>query len=270
MTTRPQDTRRSRATADAQRSSGASRALGGVVGLGRDAAVAAGAGAGRVLAGLFGTVARVRHDRPLHPRGVTYEAELTVTGGGRTGVSVLDEPGTHHATLRVSRAVGLPPRLPDVYGIALRLGPGTSTPADLLFATTGRSAVGRFVLQPRTHLGSASLTTLLPLRSPAGPLVLRLAADGEPSVAEGSLPHRMVLSCAVGTGSWRQVGMVHVGPESTAGEDAERHDPLVHQLPGTEQYPLVRRLREPAYLAARRNAEPAVGADEQRRQSPGR
>ena len=41
-----------------------------------------------------------------------------------------------------------------------------------------------------------------------------------------------------------------------AQEDTERHDPVVHQLPGTEQYPWVARLREPAYRSARHAAAP--------------
>ena len=253
MTSSPQQLWPTGATTAGQRGGEAARALGR---LGHEAALVASTGAGRALALVFGGVARARHDRPLHPRGVTHDADLTITGGTSTGVPLLDQPDTHRVTVRLSRATGLPRPLPDIYGIALRLGPDTGAPADVLFASTGASSVGRFVLQPRTQLGGASLTTLLPLRSPAGPLLLRLEAEGGLTVEEGALPPRLVLFRAIGVGPWRRVGALQVGPPSPPQEDSERHDPVVHQLPGTEQYPWVARLREPAYRSARHGAAP--------------
>ena len=90
------------------------------------------------------------------------------------------------------------------------------------------------------------------MRSPAGPLLLRLTPAGPAPVPEDSPPDRMVLSWAVGTGPWRYAGEVVTGAPLRPAADRERHDPVVHQLPGTEQYPVVRRLREPAYRRARR------------------
>src|SRR5687767_9684515 len=61
------------------------------------------AAAGQVRGLVFGGVARLRGDRPLHPRGATYAARVTVSGHAGSGVPWLDEPATHDATLRVSR-----------------------------------------------------------------------------------------------------------------------------------------------------------------------
>ncbi|GAB3447023.1 hypothetical protein GCM10027517_30200 [Phycicoccus ginsengisoli] len=213
--------------------------------------------AGHVLGAASRVVARLRSDRPLHPSGASYAAVVTIpgcasTGGASTGVPWLDEPGVHDVVLRVSRAAGLPPSLPDVHGVALRVRPAGAGPADLLFAGTGRSALGRFLLRPATRLGTGALTTLLPVRCPAGALVLRLSPTGSEPVPKGVLPPSMVLSWALGTGPWRYAGEVVGGARLGPEVDRERHDPVVHQLPGTTQYPVVRLLREPAYRQARR------------------
>ena len=77
--------------------------------------------AGGLLALAFGGVALLRGERPLHPDGVTYTASVTSRGTGRSGVPWLHEPGTTQVTLRVSRAMGLPARWADIYGIAMRI-----------------------------------------------------------------------------------------------------------------------------------------------------
>ena len=208
--------------------------------------------AGHVLGATSRVVSRLRSDRPLHPRGASYAAVVTIPGEASTGVPWLDEPGVHDGVLRVSRAAGLPPWLPDVHGVALRVEPAGAGPVDLLFAGTGRSALGRFLLRPEMCYGNGALTTLLPVRCAAGALVLRLTPTGSETAMEGSLPTSMVLSWALGTGPWRYAGEVVTGAPLGPDVDRERHDPVVHQLPGTTQYPVVRLLREPAYRQARR------------------
>jgi hypothetical protein len=85
----------------------------------------------------FGLLARARGDRALHPRGVTWAATTTFARPV-PGVAALAEPRELDSLLRLSRAVGLPPALPDILGLALRLhdfdGPGR--PLDLLLASS--------------------------------------------------------------------------------------------------------------------------------------
>ncbi len=212
---------------------------------------AAASAAGLTLAAAFGALARLRGGRPLHPQGATYAATVALTGQGRSGVSWLDERGLHRVTVRVSRSAGLPLWVPDVYGIALRATMAHGGVVDLLFATTGDTPTGRFVLRPRRGVERGPLTTLLPVRSEGGPLILRLLAATTGPVEELSLPTTLALSYATGRGTWRDVGVLAVGAPLGPDAEAERHDPVVHELPGTEQYPVLRRLREPAYRAAR-------------------
>lgn len=222
---------------------------------------AASAAAGRCLSAASGGVARLRHGRPLHPKGRSYAATV-YRDGANTGVPWLDEVGPAEVVARVSRAIGLPQQVPDIYGIAIRIDLADNgfeldqletqhRVADLLFASTGDTAIGRFVLKPRAEVGTGPLTTLLPVHAPAGPLLLRLAPR-EPEVAgDDDAPPDMTLAYAIGMRRWNPLGLLKFGAE-VAGHDNDRHDPVEHQLPGQQQYSWVKLLREPAYRAARR------------------
>ena len=226
-----------------------------------DATAVASAASGRCLALIFGAPASLRRGRPLHPQGRTYEAILQRVGAD-TGVPWLDETGPVRVLVRMSRAMGLPPGLPDIYGMAVRIrlsdeerDDGDTSQdrgwADLLFASTGENALGRFVLRLRPSSAVGPLTTLLPVRTPAGPLLLRLAPLTPSTGDHLTPPLTMSVSCAFGTGRWMPLGTMQLGAEVTDHEH-DRHDPIRHQLPGTEQYSWVERLREPASRSATR------------------
>lgn len=207
---------------------------------------AVGAVLGAVLGAVFGAAAKVRDTKPLHPVGQVGDGILEVTRPlPELGVPLLEKEGSHPCLVRWSRAMGLPSPLPDVEGLAIRFEEPT---ADLLFAATGTGTLTRFLLVPRTPGNHGSQSTLLPVSTRAGSLVLRVtpAPDGnEP-------PNRFGLAVAHSGGEWRTVGRLEVpqwGPDRPI-----RFDPVTNVLTGTRQYPLVRMLREPAYLMARRGA----------------
>ena len=212
---------------------------------------AASAAGGLALAGTFAAVSRLRRGRPLHPQGASYAATITISGAAESGVPWLDHLGTHDATLRVSRGAGLPVALPDVHGVAIRILGLAEGPADLLFASTGDSPLGRFEFVLRAAVEHGPMTTLLPVRSEQGPLVLRLTPANHNPAAELALPSPLLLSYAMGTGDWSPAGEVHVVDRLGPVAELERHDPVTHPLPGTAQYNVVRLLRGPAYRAAR-------------------
>lgn len=205
--------------------------------------------AGGALAGVFGLVGRVRPaDKPLHPRGETMAATVTRTGiGPEVGVPWVDEPGVDDAHVRLSRAVGLPPRWPDIFGLALRL-PTPAGHGDVLFATTGSGAISRFVLLPGRTTTSWTYTTLIPYRTSSGPLLLAAQLDGQ---------HAFTLACARPTTPWRPFGRLVLEPSAASdadGHDAElEFDPVVNQIPGLTYDPWAARLREGSYRAARRS-----------------
>ncbi|HEU5037033.1 MAG TPA: hypothetical protein VFT70_08505 [Nocardioides sp.] len=200
---------------------------------------------GGVLAAATGGLATLRRARkPLHPSGDLVAGRVFRRGSAQpTGVPWLDEEGQDDAVVRLSRAIGLPGRLPDIHGLAVRVHTGDGY-GDLLFATTGRGPLSRFVLVPSRGPRTQPMTTLLPYRSAGGPLVL----SADPVGAEA-----FELSWARPAGDWQVFGCLRLSTRSLAEEIS--FDPIVHQIDGLEQYPSVRRLREPAYATARHSRD---------------
>jgi hypothetical protein len=205
------------------------------------------AAAGTVL----GTTARAltwvrRSRKPLHPEGEIVTGRLRRTGSTGSGVPWLDSPGTDEVLVRVSRAVGLPDALPDIHGLAVRI-PVDGRPADLLLAQTGLGRLTRYVLTGGRTVASRPLTTLLPYRSPHGPLLLAAAAR---TTEHGWDGRTFELFWSIGVGRWSELGELVLLGEPAADADVS-FDAVTNPLPGLEPYDWVRRLREPAYRSAR-------------------
>ncbi|MEP9362683.1 hypothetical protein ABLE68_06940 [Nocardioides sp. CN2-186] len=203
----------------------------------RDVAASAG---GAVLAQATRALATVRPAaKPLHPRGVVLRGRIYRHGSPEpVGVPWLDEPGEDDVQVRLSRAIGLPSAMPDIHGLAVRVGSG-----DLLFASTGWGRLSRFVLTASRDPRGRPMTTLLPYRTDAGPVLLGARAVGAETF-ELAWAHR--------AGDWQPFAVLRL---STA-RAADQHlsfDPVRHQVDGLQQYPSVVRLREPSYVRARRS-----------------
>lgn len=205
-------------------------------------AEAIGGAGGALLAAAFGAAARIRGTRALHPVGVCGHGRLTVTPGPPSGVLVLDDPGPHDCMLRWSRATGRQRGL-DVEGLALHLdGPGRG---DVLFASTGTGVLGRHLLVVRPPLRHGPLSTLLPLQSARGPLLLAL----DPAAPEDQHPptaYRLLVS-APGR-PWHPRGRLDI--TWTDRDCPRRHDPVGHPPVGTWTHPFWAALRDPSYVAS--------------------
>lgn len=204
---------------------------------------------GAILAGATQAVASLRPaDKPLHPDGEVVRGRILRQGSDeKTGVAWIDDEGEDDVVVRRSRAIGLPRRMPDIHGLAVRVPGAGGGCGDILFASTGFGRITRFVLTASRHPRSRPLTTLLPYETDSGAVLL--AADGV-----GASTYR--LSWARPSGEWHQFGVLLLS--ATPGDDTDlSFDPVRHQIAGLRQYPAARRLRAPAYLRARRSrAEP--------------
>ncbi|MCP2032707.1 hypothetical protein L1277_002817 [Okibacterium sp. HSC-33S16] len=218
--------------------------------------------AGGVLAGVFDGLRALRHPRPIHPHGVALRGSLRwLTDRAPAGIDLIDHPHTSELplTARVSRSVGVPAPLPDVIGLAVRFGT-TTGPADVLLASTGFGVPSRFWLAAHRCPSRARFTTLLPLKTENGPLLLA-ARTMEPTdlpTDPVALAHalensswRLKLYHARPLGHWHPFAILEVWREPGAIDTIERFDPVRHALPGTSTYGWERRLREPSYLRSR-------------------
>ncbi|GAA5159503.1 hypothetical protein [Ornithinimicrobium tianjinense] len=217
---------------------------------------------GAVLAAVFGLIARLRGTRALHPVGVCGAARLDVRTGPPSGVPVLDGPGPHRGVARWSRATGRRGDGLDIEGLALRIdGP---TGGDVLLASTGTGVVGRHVLVLRRRDTHGPLTTLLPLSTRRGRLLLRLdPVEADPVEADprgwaaGAHPptsYRLLVS-APGR-PWHERGTLEL--TWTEGDCTRRHDPVGRPPAGTWVAPLWAALRDPSYAASEQVAADPV------------
>ncbi len=195
-------------------------------------------------------LARVRStDKPMHPRGTVHRGTLRRTGVADpvagSGSPFLDTAGVDPVVVRVSRSVGLPRPWPDVNGLAIRV-PTPDGPADLLLNGTGRGRLGRFVLAPSTRGVGRFCTTLLPLASPSGPVLVA----AEPV---GPLAWRLLWAPAWSRASaWRVFGRLELAPAEEAEDVDVTFDPAAGAPPGLTVPAWQRELRAPSYAAARR------------------
>jgi hypothetical protein len=202
------------------------------------------AGSGQILRAATRLVATRRATKPLHPRGVLTTGILHRFGcEERTEAAWLDHVGEDRVLVRVSRALGLPSGIPDIYGLALRA-PAASGHGDLLFASTGRGRVTRFILMFARSPAARPMTTLLPYRTPTGAVLISAAFQGD---------NRVTLAWSLRTGPWHRFAELTLTEEPVVHGDVEiSFDPIRNVLPGLENYSWVQLLREPSYATARR------------------
>jgi hypothetical protein len=210
--------------------------------------------AGRAVAVPIAVLARARRAKPMHPRGVVFDARLERRGPG-LGVDWLDATGTDDVLVRLSRGAGLPPQVPDLLGFAMRV-PGEH-PVDVLLSSTGRGRWTRRVPVPRRD-AATTYGSIMAYRCPAGPVWLAAVPQGAalPSDRAGLAATGpgtvLTLSAAVGRGPWKPFGTVTLGAPVEQLDPPVRFDAVLHAPPGLAADGPLARFRRPAYAAARR------------------
>ncbi|NED96879.1 hypothetical protein G1H11_16355 [Phytoactinopolyspora alkaliphila] len=219
----------------------------------QDFAVQAAKAAGSLLGATFGAAGALRRNKPLHPKGLVYDALIRRVGSPiMWGCPWLDDEGTDAGAARLSRAIGLPAPVPDIHGLAITFTGDDGERNDLLLATTGLGRWGRFLLIPRSDPHTCSYGSLFPYRS-SRDLVL-LAAVPLPAFRPQEPPAvRFRLQAAGVAGHWHAFGTLELStPEGGLTDRPLRFNPVAYPLPGLRTPRALQRLREPAYIAARR------------------
>jgi hypothetical protein len=206
---------------------------------------------------LFKELSRLRRKRVFHPFGVGFHGRLVPSGEGAGEVPVLANPSA--PLVRLSRSFGLPERLPDPCGLALRIpdayGPGCHQ--DLLLVSSGAARVARHALLPSRGFCDRPYSTVLPYRLRDRVVMLgarALAGSPGPTLAElseravGELEFELMLADL--EGPWRPVARLSLA-ERMEPERTERLglDPT-NTGGGLELAGLLNRLRGPAYRAS--------------------
>lgn len=249
--------------------------------------------AGAGIAALVDAVRLVRSPRPIHPTGVVIRGRLEPVPdrAATSGIAWIDDPQALDLTGRVSRGIGTPVPAPDIWGLALRLHDGHPSErdrftdegiGDVLLSSVGNLGVPwRFVPVARLSAHGAVFTTVMPYRSPNGPVLLGArTVSGAPASASprgvaielARTPWVLRLLWATPRGRWRAFATVSLTarptglaePHSTAAPELDtaglRFDPVLSPPPGAGTYGWTRALREPAYRVARRGRRSSNGA----------
>ena len=159
---------------------------------------------------LFGPLAGLFDGRPLHPTGIAFRGEITLSGDELVRGTVLEAAGTRAVTARFSRGFGIPEPLPEILSLALKL--HGVREQDVLLTGSGRRPFARHVfVGGRDHLG-IHYTSILPFAAGDRKVVLGVEPEGSARsfddlrrLAAGD-GIRARLRVAEPMGAWHEVG----------------------------------------------------------------
>ena len=212
---------------------------------------------GAVLSGAFAVGQRLRHPRPIHPRRVVLSGQVRwIPDAEPSGIAWIDRgPGEPVPVVaRVSRSIGLPAPLPDIFGLALRV-EANGAPADIELASTGWTVPARFALLLHRRAESARFGSLFPYRGTRGPvLVGARTRSGRPAAtdprelgAEDDRTWSLTLGHATALGAWHPFAVVDLRADGDQDDTGLRFDAVQRPLPGSRAYAWVRAARQPSY-----------------------
>jgi hypothetical protein len=181
--------------------------------------------------------ARLRGARLMHPVGRAFKATLEAPPGGRlrTGSRLLDAPGRHRVTVRVSKATATPPGWPDVFGLAIRW-----CGFDLLLSSSQHRPLLRHLFLPRR--GQAGFySSLAAYRTPRYRrlfLGARLDPDGRTAT----------IAAATRFGRWQPIARLQLRRRLSRRHSARlAFNPIRNTPPDLRAVGLLQRLRDPIY-----------------------
>ena len=212
---------------------------------------------------LFTAIATVQRGRAFHPRGISFEAELSPTADPDALPFLREQEQT--ALVRLSKGIGLPSGLPDISGLAFRVPDvyGDGAHQDVLLASSGRRPGTRHLLVPTIGFDRRVFSSLLPFRHRERLLLLgaRLVGPRRPGLhldglADAAEAGQVAFDVAVGglTGPWRPQARLTLR-RPLAPETSEQL--RFHPWNTSPDLPLVGPMsvsRSPAYDASQRTA----------------
>jgi hypothetical protein len=216
-----------------------------------------------VVATVFGAVSVIRGGRSLHTRGRAFRVRVLVEPEppGLRGVPLFARPRELEGVVRLSRSIGLPESLPDLYGAALRIrdAHGRGEHQDLMFVTGGEGAVARHLLSFTRDYGGRTLSTVLPYRIGGRLWVFLLRAEAKDGLGtlddvtraarEGRLAFRLAIAPG-GGGRPVRLARIEVGEPLDEHAEWELRFDTAHAGGGIEPAGFPNNLRPAAYHAS--------------------
>ena len=216
----------------------------------------------RTVEVVFTGLARGLQARAFHPRGLSFTASLHAepTADRLPFLVARRQP----ALVRLSRAVGLPSRLPDLHGLAFRVpdvyGPGRHQ--DVLLTSAGERPVLRRVLIPTGGFQRPRYSSVLTYHHHSRPLLLgaRYAGSrrrlGLAALQAAASAGELVFELAVagGRGPWRPVARLVLEQALPARASEQLRFHPWNTAAALRPAGFVNRLRAPAYEASQRTA----------------
>jgi hypothetical protein len=201
----------------------------------------------------FWWLSRARRAPIFHPRGVVVAGSVTFDANPAVSDVDLASRPRVDVVARLSRGAGLPAKLPDLNGIAIRLvdahGPGAHQ--DLLFISARVAPILRHVFRPSIGFDRSVSSTVLPYRTSSGRQML-FSADPLPfhtlDDLDNALPFEFSIRAATLMGPWHRVATVRI--EHRAPHEQPRFDPW-NTGPSLTPAGWLNRLRVPAYRGSR-------------------
>ena len=219
--------------------------------------------AGMVTGLAFWALASVRGKHVFHPIGDAFEADLEMSPGTDIALFEGDPSATRRAVVRISKGVGLPGSLPDIYGLAIKVPDAWDEGADqdVLLATSGDGPVGRHVLRP-SRAPSGRFSSILPFTSGGRTFVFgAYADDGDTIVASPGT--RIALGVSANDG-WTRIATITLRAPFSGQVSFDPWNTSPDLVPSG----MLNALRRPAYEGSREGRD-APGTSDQARAATG-
>jgi hypothetical protein len=206
----------------------------------------------------FRVASKVRGARAVHPRGIVLRATWRPTGGSILSGSPL-LAGPKPALVRLSHSIGLPPSVPEVVGLAIKVLDvhGPAQDQDLVLISSRGGYLGRRLILPGHDLSTTIMSSVLPYdvagmgrriilaRAPAG-----TASATYAEVVKNGAPRMPPFEIRIGRPEGPMLATLHAeevaSPEVAA---AVRYNPW-HTGPELQPRGALNALRRPTYAAS--------------------